>query len=148
VPVAVVLALPCSFVRAGADHRSRLGLDQRLQGRLDALADQIDVASGAERVEQFVGVKLLVGHWCDLLVVSFSRTRRDSLRWSTTWWILCVIYTNSWDVPQVDVPLCHSQTPTTCCSALVHRREPVTDALGRCFREAYVEFTDHAPCDL
>ena len=32
-----------------------------------------------------------------------SATRRDSLPWSTTRWILCAIYTNSWDVP---VALC------------------------------------------
>jgi len=61
-------------------------------------ADQVDVASDTERVEQFVGIKLLLGHRCDLLVVS-CRTRRDSLRWSPTSWILYVIYTNSWESP-------------------------------------------------
>jgi hypothetical protein len=102
VPVAVLLAVLCSLVRAGADHGGRLGFYQRLQGRLDALADQIDLASGAERVEQFVMTKLLLGHQCDLLVVSFPGTRRDSLRWSTTWWILCAFYTNSRHVPRLN----------------------------------------------
>jgi hypothetical protein len=40
----------------------------------------------------------MLGHRRDLLVVS-CQTRRDSLRWSTKWWTLCAIYTNSWEVP-------------------------------------------------
>ena len=95
-PVAPVLAIARALVGRGADHRRHLGFDERLKDELDALADQIDVAAGAERVEQFIGIKLLLGHRCDLLVVS-CWTRRESLRWSTTWWILCANYTNSRD---------------------------------------------------
>jgi hypothetical protein len=57
-------------VRSGADHRGRLGFDQCLQDELDALADQIDVFAGAQHVEQCIGVKIKLGHRCDLLVVS------------------------------------------------------------------------------
>ena len=71
-PVAVVLAVLASLVRPGADHRRRLGFYQGLQGSFDALADDIDVASGAKRVKQFVRIKILLGHRCDLLVVSFQ----------------------------------------------------------------------------
>jgi hypothetical protein len=63
------------------------------------LADDNDDASGAERVEQFARTEVLLGHRCDLLVVSFEGTSRDSLRWSTTWWILCALHTESRDVP-------------------------------------------------
>jgi hypothetical protein len=48
-------------VRAGADHRRRLGLDECLQHPLDGLADQVDVTAGAERVERFVPATNILG---------------------------------------------------------------------------------------
>jgi len=62
VAVAVVLALVAALMGRCADHRARLGLDELLEDKLDARPDQVDVISGTERVEQCVGVKLLVGH--------------------------------------------------------------------------------------
>ena len=94
-PVAPVLAIARALVGRGADHRRHLGFDERLKDELDALrgSDRRRRRSEAH-VEQFIGIKLLLGHRCDLLVVS-CWTRRESLRWSTTWWILSANYTNS-----------------------------------------------------
>jgi hypothetical protein len=39
------------FVALGADHVGRLGIDQRLQHEFDTLADDIDIATGADRVQ-------------------------------------------------------------------------------------------------
>ena len=49
-------------------------------------ADLVDVATGTERVEQCVGVKISLGHRGDLLCRALLGTRRGSLRWSATWW--------------------------------------------------------------
>jgi hypothetical protein len=46
---------------AGADALSRLGVDQRRQHELDALADDVDVATGADLVQQ-LHVRLAQGH--------------------------------------------------------------------------------------
>ena len=53
---------------AGADHLGRLRLDQRLEHHLDALADQVDVAAGANHLEQLGQVIMGQGH----RVVSFA----------------------------------------------------------------------------
>jgi hypothetical protein len=47
---------------AGADHLGRLGLDQGLEHELHTLADDVDVAAGADRVEQAGHVRLGQGH--------------------------------------------------------------------------------------
>ena len=97
-PVAVVLAFVCSLIRRRPNDAGRFGFDQSLEHELNARPDQFDVFAGAKRVKLCVGVKLLLDHPCDLLVVSF-RIRRDSLRWSPRWWTLLAIYTSPWDVP-------------------------------------------------
>jgi hypothetical protein len=40
-----------TFVALGADHFGRVGVDQRLQHEFDTLADDIDIATGADRVQ-------------------------------------------------------------------------------------------------
>jgi hypothetical protein len=50
------------LVAAGADRLGQLGVDQRLQHRLDAPVDDVDVAASADRVEQLVHVRLAQGY--------------------------------------------------------------------------------------
>jgi hypothetical protein len=74
--VAVVGALVRSFVRRCADDTGRLRLDERLEDELDARADQIDVAACTECLEERVRIKLLLGHWGDLLCRVLPDTSR------------------------------------------------------------------------
>jgi hypothetical protein len=55
-------------VKAGADHLGRLRVDQCLEHQLDALADHLDVAAGADHLQQLGKVIMGEGH----LVVSFA----------------------------------------------------------------------------
>src|SRR5919109_1229414 len=61
----------------GADLLGRFGVDQRLQDELDALADHVDVAASAERVEQFGHVKLAKGHREASFSSLWSESRRS-----------------------------------------------------------------------
>jgi hypothetical protein len=51
-----------TFVALGADHFGRLGVDQRLQHEFDTRADDIDIATGADRVQSVGHVRLCKGH--------------------------------------------------------------------------------------
>ncbi len=72
VPVALRGALITSFEAAGADLLGGLRLDQLLHDPPQARADGVGPLSGAERVEEVGQVKLLMGHWRDLLEVSLG----------------------------------------------------------------------------
>jgi hypothetical protein len=75
--VAVVGALVGAFVRRGADDAGRLRVDECLEDELDARADQIDVAAArAKCLEKRVGVKIVLGHWGDLLCRVLPDTSR------------------------------------------------------------------------
>ncbi len=82
--VALVGARVAALVRFGADERGRFGVDERLEHHLDAGADQIDVAAGAQRVEQLGQVKLVEGHRVVLLSVFLGRITQRLTRWPTT----------------------------------------------------------------
>jgi hypothetical protein len=55
------------FEAIGADLGRRLGVDESLEHERHALANQVDVPAGANRVEQFVQVSIGNGHWVVLL---------------------------------------------------------------------------------
>jgi len=55
-----------TLVVLGADHLRRFRIDQRLQHELDTLADHVDIATGADRVEQTIHVRLREGHQVSL----------------------------------------------------------------------------------
>jgi hypothetical protein len=76
VAVAPVLAGFGALVGRGTDLFGRLRLDEGLEDELDALVDEVDVAAGVKRVEECVGVNLLLGHRGYLLVVLFWNTSR------------------------------------------------------------------------
>jgi hypothetical protein len=65
-PVTMAVALRGArlgaLVAAGADAFGCLRFDQRLQHELDTLADHVDIAAGADSVQQLVHVKLGQGH--------------------------------------------------------------------------------------
>jgi hypothetical protein len=67
----------------GADERGCFGIDEGLEDHLHALADQVDVTAGAQRVEQLGQVKLVEGHRVDLLVFLGRFTQRFT-RWPTS----------------------------------------------------------------
>ena len=60
--VAPGAALLGALVAGGTDALGRLGLDQRLEHQLHALADHIDVSAGANRVQQVGKVGVGQGH--------------------------------------------------------------------------------------
>jgi len=51
----------------GAYPGGRLGIDEGLEHELDAPAHDVDLAAGADRIEQFVQVSIGDGHWVVLL---------------------------------------------------------------------------------
>ena len=63
-PLRWVVRLLGALVALGADLGGRLGLDQGLEHELHALADDVDVTAGADRVEQFVQVRLVMVTGC------------------------------------------------------------------------------------
>ena len=85
-----------SLMRAAPMPRSPPASIRAWRTYSTALADLVDVAAGAERVEQLIGVKLFMGHRGDLLCRALLGTRRGSLRWSATWWTRST-YTTSRD---------------------------------------------------
>ncbi len=61
-PVALIRAGRRPLMRPRADHLRRFRFDQGLEHQLHAAADHIDIAAGADRVEQLEQVKLTEGH--------------------------------------------------------------------------------------
>jgi hypothetical protein len=81
----------------GADVLGRLGVDQGLEHELDALADDVDVATGADRVQQLGHVRLSQGHRV-LLQARLWRSSRRSPGGPTSAVDGPGFYTTPWDV--------------------------------------------------
>ena len=62
VPLRWVVRAVAAFVAAGADVLGRFQLDERLQHELHRLAHEVQVAAGAQRVEQLGQGRLIEGH--------------------------------------------------------------------------------------
>ncbi len=100
-PVTVTVALGGArlgaLVAAGADVLGRLRLDQGLQHELDALADHVDVATSADRVQQLVHVRLGQRHRLPPKL-ELSRSSRRSPGGPTPVVGPPGFYTTRWDV--------------------------------------------------
>jgi hypothetical protein len=86
-PVALVGAGVAALVEAGADHLGDLGLDEGLEHEFHALADDVDVAAGADRVEQAGHVRLGEGHW-ESPSALFGRKAEDLPVTPPQWWMV------------------------------------------------------------
>ena len=78
------------------DERGCLRVDERLEGELHAVTDDVDVTAGTERVEKRVRVKLLLGHRGDFLCRVLSDMSRFT---SVPRYVVdrCSTHTASWD---------------------------------------------------
>ena len=72
VPVALRHAVLAAFERAGTDLGGGLRLDQLLDDPLQARADRVGHLPGTERVEKVGQVRIVMGHWRDLLGVNLG----------------------------------------------------------------------------
>jgi hypothetical protein len=71
-PVALGRALVGTLEQARPDLRGGLRLDELLDDPFQARADRVGHLPGAERVEQVGQVRLVMGHWRDLLDVDLG----------------------------------------------------------------------------
>ena len=98
------------LMRFGADERGCFGVDESLEDHLHTRADQVDVAAGADRVEQLGQVKLVEGHRVGLLVFLGRFTQRLT-RWPTSTVDPVRTYTTPGDVTTYDSAYRDLNTP-------------------------------------
>ena len=72
------------FMRTGADHLGCFRVDERLEDHLHARADQIDIATRTEHVEELGQVKLGEGHRVISFCMIFGRITQRFTRWPTS----------------------------------------------------------------
>ena len=82
-PVALGRATLRALVTGRADHLGRLRVDQSLKDHLHTRADQINIATGAHRVEELGQVKLGQGHRVISFCMFFGRNTQRFTRWPT-----------------------------------------------------------------
>jgi hypothetical protein len=79
--VAVGGTASAALIAAGADPLGSLGLDQRLQHQGEALADDVEVTAGTQRIQQISNGRLVQGHRGELLGVNLGGNTLSFTRW-------------------------------------------------------------------
>jgi hypothetical protein len=75
-----------ALVAPGADLLGGFGLDQRLHHQGQALADDVQVTAGAQRVQQISNGRLVQGHRGELLGVNLGRNTLSFTRWPSPYY--------------------------------------------------------------
>jgi hypothetical protein len=82
--VALVRAALRALMGTGTDRPGRFRVDERLEHHLHTRTDQIDIATGADRVEQLGQVKLGKRHRVISFCMIFGRITQRFTRWPTS----------------------------------------------------------------